>query len=271
MSVNNNESSLKHIPAGLPQGSILSPILYSIYTSDFNPPSEIEVAYYADDTALISSSKLTKALMKKMENSLVACNKYFRKWKIKINQEKTQTIIFPWNKSPKRIQSRPLSFSGSPLQVQNEVKYLGVILDKKLTFREHISLSCEKALKSIRALWSLLNKRSKLTHRNKDLLYKCVIRPILTYASPIWYKAAKTHLRRLQVIQNKCLKIINGKHWRYPTTLLHEETGYEPINAFIAQLNEKYFRKLADSSYEILRECNELSQYNIILHRNLTN
>ena len=67
--VNNALSSTKHITAGLPQGSMLSPLLYSIFTSDFTSPKYIQVAYYVDDTTLITSSKLTKVLLKKMENS----------------------------------------------------------------------------------------------------------------------------------------------------------------------------------------------------------
>lgn len=64
--INNETSPAKSVTAGLPQGSVLSPLLYSIYTSDFKALKYIKTAYYADDTALISSSKLTSALIKKM-------------------------------------------------------------------------------------------------------------------------------------------------------------------------------------------------------------
>lgn len=259
VSINTSTSSFKNLPAGLPQGSILSPILYSLYTSDFVPPREVDVAYYADDTALISTSKLTSALLKKMERSFIACSKYFYKWRIKINDQKTQSIIFPWNKSPKRVPSRQLLLNNNSITIQDEVKYLGVILDKKLTFRQHIEKSCEKAVKAFRALWPLLNRRSLLSHKNKNLIYKCVIRPIISFASPIWCKAANTHLKRLQIIQNKCLKMINNKPWHHPTTHLHRETGYELFSSFIRRLNENYFEKLSNTPYEILRECNEIS------------
>lgn len=255
VSLNNGISSYKNISAGLPQGSILSPILFSIFTSDFKPNKEADVAYYADDTALISASKLTSALMKKMEQSIKVCSRYFKKWKIKINHLKTQCIIFPFNKSPKRTPSRQLRFEGNDIDIQNEVKYLGVILDKKLLFHKHIHSSCDKALKSFRALWPFLNRRSFLSQKNKNLIFKCVIRPCLSYASPIWYKSAKCHLKRMQIIQNKCLKIIYRKPWRYPTSSLHEETGYELFADFIKRLNEHYFLKVQHSPYSIIREC----------------
>lgn len=257
VSVNNRSSSFKSIPAGLPQGSILSPILYSLYTSDFKHTRSFNVAYYADDTALISSSKLTSALLKKMEKSLESCNKYFTKWKIKINHAKTQAIIFPYNKSPKRNPARPIIFNGNNIEIQKIVKYLGVTFDHKLLFSKHINSACEKAVKSLRALWPILNRRSPLNLKNKNLIYKCVIRPILSYASPVWYKAARCHIKKMQIIQNKCLKMIHNKHWRFPTQSLHDETGYEKYRDFIERQNLNFFTKVRNSFYEIIRECIE--------------
>lgn len=252
--VNNSPSDPKPIPAGLPQGSILSPTLYSIYTSDFKPPSIVDTAYYADDTALITSSKLTGALLKKMELSLKSCNKYFRKWKIKINNNKTQAIIFPFNKSPKRLPLRQIQFDASEIRIVNKVTYLGVTLDKKLTFGDHISISCQKAIKAFRSLWPFLNRRSTLSLKNKNLIYKGVIRPILTYASPVWSCAAISHLKKLQIVQNKCLKMIYKKHWRFPTRVLHDESGYDLIINFINRINENYTNRTLASHNRRLQD-----------------
>lgn len=259
VSVNDILSSPKTITAGLPQGSILSPLLYSIYTSDFSPPSYLKTAYYADDTALITSSKLTKALLKKMEKGFSACNKYLYKWKIKINPNKTQAIIFPFNNSPKRTPNRQLRFGNESIPIQKYIKYLGVVLDSKLNYGRHIEETCKKSLRTIKALWPIINKRSSLNYKNKNLIFKNVIRPTITYACPIWYKAAKTHLKKLQILQNKCLKIINNKHWRYSTQLLHSDTGYEKIYDFIERLNNKYFENIENSTYPMIRECRESS------------
>lgn len=259
VSINGAVSTRKTISAGLPQGSILSPLLYSVYTSDFSPPVYMKTAYYADDTALITSSKLTKALLKKMEKGLATCDKYFYKWKIKINPTKTQAIIFPYNKSPKRTPTRQLNFGNETIAINDYVKYLGIILDKKLTFKKLIEETCTKCLKTVRALWSLINKRSSLNLKNKNLIYKSIIRPTLTYGCPVWYKAAKTHLMKLQIVQNKCLKIIYNKPWRYSTDILHEDTGYERIHDFIKRFTDNHFAKIENSSYPLIKECGELS------------
>lgn len=258
VSVNGVNSEQKTIAAGLPQGSTLSPLLYSIYTSDFSPPNYMKTAYYADDTALITSSKLTKALLKKMEKGLGMCNKYFNKWKIKINPSKTQAIIFPYNKSPKRIPTRQISFGNDTIPIQDNAKYLGVILDKKLTFKNHIDETRKKCIRITRALWPLLNKRSSLNLKNKNLIYKSIIRPSLIYACPVWYKAARTHLKKLQILQNKCLKIIYNKPWRFPTDTLHNECSYIKLDEFIKRFTENFYTKIENSSYQLIKDCREL-------------
>lgn len=257
--VNTTHSPQKTITAGLPQGSVLSPLLYSLYTSDFSPPQQVRTAYYADDTALITSSKLTTALLKKMEKGLTSCNKYFHKWKVKINPTKTQAIIFPYNKSPKRLPNRNLKFENDNISIVNDVKYLGVTLDKKLNFSKHIDETAKKTTKVLRALWSLLNYRSTLSLKNKNLIFKSVIRPTLTFACPIWYKAANTHIKKLQIIQNKCLKIIYNLRWRYPTDILHSRSGYEKIHEFIYRLSQSYNDRNIHSSYPMIRACRDLS------------
>lgn len=258
VSVNESHSSPKSTSAGLPQGSVLSPLLYSLYTSDFSPPPYVGTAYYADDTALITSSKLTSALLKKMEMGLARCEKYFKKWKIKINPTKTQAIIFPFNKSPKRNPNRNIILGNNQIPILNHVKYLGVILDKKLNFGKHIEETTKKCSNVVKSLWPLINYRSRLNLKNKNLIFKSVIRPALTFACPLWYKAAKTHIQKLQIIQNKCLKIIYNLRWRYPTQLLHSRTGYEKILEFMIKLSEKFYNSNTQSIYPLIRSCSEV-------------
>lgn len=116
---------------GLPQGSVLSPTLYAIFTSDINIKRNSEAAFYVDDSAFICSGKLSNSIIKRLQDSLNRAEKYFSKWKIKINNDKTQAIIFPFNKSPNRIPSIPLIIHNSTIEIKNSVKYLGVTYDKK--------------------------------------------------------------------------------------------------------------------------------------------
>ena len=87
-----------------------------------------------------------------MKKGLLHAQKYFKQWKMKINENKTQAIIFTFNKSPRKIASIPLSVDGAGILFLDTIKYLVIELDKKLTLRHHILKICEKAIKCGRAL-----------------------------------------------------------------------------------------------------------------------
>ncbi|CAH1384682.1 unnamed protein product, partial [Tenebrio molitor] len=78
------------------------------------------------------------------------------------------------------------------------VKYLGVHLDSRLTFHTHVNKTLEKARKTFNALFPLMNKKSKLSKQNKIKIYKTIIRPVVTYAAPVWCNISKTTLIPLQ-------------------------------------------------------------------------
>ena len=92
--------------------------------------------------------------------------------------------------------------------------------------------------------------------QQKFVIQKCLMSNFNICMS-IWYEAAKSNLKKLQIVQNKCLKIIYNKHWRYWTQLLHSETGYQRIEDFIKTLNKKYFENVENSSYQMIRDCSE--------------
>lgn len=251
--VGNEYSESSSTSAGLPQGSVLSPTLYSIFTSDIQIPSNCKIALYADDTAILVHGKLSNAISKKLQNGLKTVDKYFRKWKVKINITKTQAIIFPYNKSPKRIASVNVFANNNEVPYADMVKYLGVHLDKKLLFRDHINLSISKAHRILGALYPLLNYKSKLNSKNKKMIYFSVIRPILLYANPIWKSASKCHLKKLQILQNKCLKIICNLPRRFSTHRLHEEYNFQYIANTIDQQSSSFLEKCRRSEYPHIR------------------
>lgn len=212
---------------------------------------------YADDTALLCEGKVTKAIVKKMEKSMTVTAKYMSRWKIKMNEEKTQVILFPYSRSPRLTPNRPLEFENNQIQFSKKVTYLGVIFDEKLLFHKHLEAIREKTAKCMKSLYPLLNRKSKLSHYNKNMVYKSIIRPTMLFSAPAWCKAAKTNITPLQRLQNKSLKIINQLPWRYSTSDLHEETGYTLIKDIINLHSTRFFGKYYSSTYPLIQSLAE--------------
>ncbi|KAG4068987.1 hypothetical protein HA402_005648 [Bradysia odoriphaga] len=251
--VNGAESSPKSVPAGLAQGSVISPLLYAVYTSDLRVPLSCESGYYADDTAILSSAKQSNTIIKNLSDTLSKIHKYFVKWKIKINCDKTQAILFKFNQSSRRTPSRDLYFNGSLISFKTEVTYLGMVIDHKLNFTRQIESCRTKALNSFKALYPLLCRNSLLSTESKLTLYKCIIRPKMTYASPVWIGTSRTNHNKLKVTQNKILKCIHNVPRMFPTVALLDMCGIDSIVNLLQEQASVFFNKCAISEHELIR------------------
>ena len=102
-------------------------------------------------------------------------------------------MIFPFNKSPKIIPTRRLLMQNNEVVILDKIKYLGITLDKYLTYKAHTDEATSKTIWCRRALYPLLNRKSRLSEKNKLLLYKVYVRPLLLYVCPVWNSCTKTH------------------------------------------------------------------------------
>lgn len=236
VAVESATSSSKPIPFGVPQGAVLSPALYNIYTSDVPKPSRCLTALFADDTALLCTSSFFAPIENSLQQAVQQFEEYFKKWKIMLNSSKTQAIFFTRRRT-REIPQGPITISGVDVQWEPTAKYLGVVLDKKLTMKQHIEYVTSRAEKAIKILYPLLNRRSKLSVENKLLLFKLVLRPTYTYACPVFEEMAQTHYKKLQILQNKILKMALNLHWRTPTAEVHQEAEVETVAEFVARIS----------------------------------
>lgn len=210
---------------------------------------------YADDTAVLSAAKQSNTIIKTLNFSLATLHRYFHKWKIKINANKTQAILFPFNNQRKRIPTSKLMNQSHIVQLSKSVKYLGITFASKLTFGEHIANTINKATKCFRALHPMLAHTSQLTTENKILIYKSVVRPIMSYGCPIWSTAAHTHTKQFTTLQNKILKSIFNLHRRTPTAFIEKITNICRFdNNHIDSLNTQFSGNCEISDYNLIRE-----------------
>lgn len=232
-------SPLKSIAAGVPQGSPISPVLYNIYTADIPQTPQTKIALYADDTAIFATAKYIHLVVRNLKTHMQQLTDWYDKWKIKLNTNKTQII----NISRKRDRpATPFTINNSEIEWRNDVKYLGITIDHKLTWKKHIERTRNKALKTFIKLYPLFAEDSRLNYKNKLTIYKLYILPIIMYGATAWGHAAETHLQQLQRLQNKILRRCTNAPWFIRNTSIARDLDMPTIAEQINQLKEKLIR-----------------------------
>ncbi|KAG5677339.1 hypothetical protein PVAND_007106 [Polypedilum vanderplanki] len=157
---------------GVPQGAVISPCLYNIYTGDipFSSTNDYTTTLFADDVAIIKSNRLVKPIIKGLNKASKNLSSYFNKWKINVNGAKTNAM-YVTRRRKKQLPIGPLQIFDERVDWSNEIKYLGIVIDKKLTFKAHIEYVIKRANNAIRVLYPLLSRKSKLnTHKQTPYL-----------------------------------------------------------------------------------------------------
>ncbi|GBN70038.1 putative RNA-directed DNA polymerase from transposon BS [Araneus ventricosus] len=242
--LNHTLSDIGSIKAGTPQGSILSPLLYTIYTSDFPKTNQIMNCFFPDDTAILAQGSTINYVIHTLQKGLNNIEKWCTLWHVAIKTDKTHAVMF--RKGTSRKELKTLSFFDEDLTWDKEVKYLGLILDDKLTFRSHLKYNTKKFWAKVHLLIPLIGRRSPLTLENKLLLFKQVLRPILTYAAQIWGLAAFSNRKKAQILQNKILRITVNAPWYVRNSVIHNDLKIQTIDEFIKELTRNFFQKLVN-------------------------
>ena len=160
----------------------------------------MEIAQYA---AIIATSRKPAVLISYLESYLSDLERRLKVWRIAINISKSTAMLFTRRRIQKPL---PVQLFGELILWVDASRYLGAILDTRMTWSSHIDQVRKKAAQR---LGPLLH-RSGLTTKKGVLLYKQLIRPMMDYGCPIWRSAARSHVRKLQVIQSKCLRAVTG-------------------------------------------------------------
>jgi hypothetical protein len=163
VSVEGELSTPREIQAGVPQGFILAPTLHSLYIHDTPRTPGVRLALFADDTCLYTTDRREIYVLRKLQRGLNALEEWCEKWTIKINEDKTRAVYF--SKRLRRVEAH-LTLKGPAITFVNDVKYLGVTFDRKITWRIHIDRIVTKALRTFVQIYSLL----KTKHQNQDAL-----------------------------------------------------------------------------------------------------
>ena len=206
--VDGHHGEWRNVISGVPQGSVLGPLLFILYTHDMWIGLENQLTAYADDATLIAvipSPDERQLVSESMNRDLSKINDWCKLWGMKLNPNKTQSMIV--SRSRTLIPSHPdLSVDDVVLPTCASFKILGILFDSKFTFEHHIrSISSSIAQKI-----GLLRKSFKI-FGDSSVLKKCFnsfILPCLEYCAPVWSSAANCHLKLLDKNLRSCKFLI---------------------------------------------------------------
>ena len=222
---NGYTSSTKYITCGVPQGSILGPLLFLIYINDLQKVCNLSTPIlFADDKNLYYKSHDQSILEKQINDELRQVSLWLKVNKLSLNVSKTPYIIF--TRKSNTVTSVDIRIEKQAINEVNKTKFLGVIIDKKLTWKEHISYLSSKISSGI---GMIIKAKKRLNKDALVTLYYSFIYPYMTYCNHVWGTACITYLNKIIILQKKAIRIVCNVNRRTPTDPLFRELKIIPF------------------------------------------
>lgn len=246
----NCQSKRLQIKIGVPQGSVLGPLLFLIYINDIGKLQlKGSLKLFADDCALFYFSHNINENIQNLQSDLLRLEIFFNLNKLTLSVDKSKFINISKN-NRQNSQISPPKYKNIEIEEVEEIKYLGLIIDKHLTWKQHISHIITKIVPCI----GILRKLSYFIPKNVlFLIYYSLIHSQIQYLCCIWGNANKTNLNPIQVLQNRALKFIHGLPIRHSTFDLYVDSGILPVKGiYNAQMCQFIKGILTDKVYHTM-------------------
>ena len=212
---------------GLPQGSVLSPIIFLLYINDLPyVSSKLATTLFADDTTFSFSSASYSELVNTVTFELNKISNWFRANRLSVNISKTSASLFS-NRYRDVDPNLSISFDGSNVEFVDVSNFLGVRMDNNLTFELHIEVICGKISKLTGIFYKL---RNFVPRKYLINLYNTLVLPHLIYCNTIWGGTFPTHTNKILLLQKKLIRIITFSPYLAPTKELFLECKILKIN-----------------------------------------
>ena len=226
--LNGTTSDWKNVTAGVPQGSVLGPLLFLVYINDLTDNISSHMRLFADDSSLFTRVEGVDQTHEKLVKDLQTITNWAYQWKMVFNPDLTKQAIEVIFSVKKNKPNHPeLIFNGIPVSREDHTKHLGVFLDSGLNFSKHIREAVMKATKGI----SLLKYLSKYVSRKVlDLSYKLYVRPHLDYGDVIYHNQRADMMILIEQVQYKAALIVSGCWQGTSREKLYDELGWESLS-----------------------------------------
>ena len=223
MGINGKMSDWAYPNAGVPQGSVLGPLLFLIYINDIKLDLDIPIYMFADDITLICQLKNLQDLEQILTRNLKNLRKWFKIWRVEFSTVKTKCMMF----SNIKIDQMPtIKLGDEILEFVENHKLLGIILNKKMSWENHIDFIYSSANKCV----GLLQKISFLIPRKaKEKIYESFIKPIIEYGNIIYSNSTITKLNLLDKLHRRCAVICLNSYKLTETVKLYRELGWDTL------------------------------------------
>ena len=239
--LNDSTSNMQDIKCGVPQGSLLGPLLFIIYINDFCRSSDVlSFILFADDSNLFFSHKNPYTLVNVINTELEKVTQWIRANKLSLNIQKTKYMLFS-----NTIDALPMNivFDDTPLENVTFIKFLGITVDNKLSWKYHIDTICKIISRNI----GIINKlKFHFSPSSLLMLYSSLILPYLNYGIMAWGNTHQTLLDRLLLLQKKSLRIIYNSAFRSHTDPLF-------VDSKILKIGDLYLFHLGQFMYNYNR------------------
>ncbi len=220
--LNESASSLREVLAGVPQGSVLGPLLFVIYINDIARSLNSLCRLFADDTSFNYSGKDENHIKRIIDLDLRELDAWSKKWLMSFNPDKTEIMIFANTEIP----ALNFSLNNKNIPMTTCHKHLGVTFSNDGKWNNHV----ENIISSIKKHVNILRKlKYTLSRNNLEKLYLVFIRPIFEYACEVWDNCGKGNSERLEQLQLEAARIVTGLPIFTKTENLYREIGWQTL------------------------------------------
>ena len=222
--VNNTISNPLPVKAGVPQGSVLGPILFNMFINDI---TNIGSCYlFADDCIIEHVSETAENAILLTNRSISQYTDWYKSNLLQLNSNKT-TVLLLSNRHTTAEGLQPVLVNEHAVAFSDSIKYLGLTLDQSLNWNSHITNIKHKVMPIV---WNFARIRNLLDSHTARTYYTSLIRPLLEYASAVQYNMSQTNNQILETIQNRCLRIITKCHPYTPSAVIRKQLNLPSLN-----------------------------------------